>query len=82
MAKAAVDTVGVGWNQGSLTKAAISTVGMHPNQESMVVVTHENGQSDFWDGSELSCIAVANIAAGKNKMSPPVSLTQVITSGV
>ena len=37
---------------------------------------------DVWDGSELSCIAVANIAAGKNKMSPPVSLTQVITSGV
>ena len=24
-----------------------------PNQETMVVVTHENGQSDFWDGSEL-----------------------------
>ena len=24
-----------------------------PNQESMVVVTRENGQSDFWDGTEL-----------------------------
>jgi ribonucleoside-diphosphate reductase alpha chain len=24
-----------------------------PNQETMVVVTHDNGQSDFWDGSEL-----------------------------
>lgn len=24
-----------------------------PNQDSMVVVTRENGQSDFWDGSEL-----------------------------
>ena len=37
---------------------------------------------DVWDGSELSCIAVANIAAGKSKMTPPLSLTQVITSGV
>ncbi len=24
-----------------------------PNQDSMVVVTRENGQSDFWDGTEL-----------------------------
>ncbi len=39
--------------RAEVRKAHQAEIAEDPNQESMVVVTHENGESDFWDGTEL-----------------------------